>query len=160
MIITRMTMPPCAESATIIKACSNAGPLSAVTLTILPARKIELNLLQKISTIPTFILGAPFSYYPRGLKTRKKAYVLWREILSGRKILAVRVRSLLPCSQSVGSVGPESAAVVMRRPPSSMRRHCLIVVTFTFVAFSGTDSSVEFVGPDFIEFQLFRAKLV
>ena len=32
---------------------------------------LELNLLQKISTIPTFILGAPFSYYPRELKMDK-----------------------------------------------------------------------------------------
>ena len=29
------------------------------------------NLLQKISAIPTFILGAPFSYYPRELKMDK-----------------------------------------------------------------------------------------
>ena len=32
---------------------------------------LELNFLQKIYTIPTFILGAPFSYYPRELKRRK-----------------------------------------------------------------------------------------
>ena len=32
---------------------------------------LELNLLQKNSAIPTFILGAPFSYYPRELKMDK-----------------------------------------------------------------------------------------
>ena len=34
-------------------------------------RPLELNIFQKISTIPTFILGAPFSYYPRELKMDK-----------------------------------------------------------------------------------------
>ena len=32
---------------------------------------LEPKLLQKISAIPTFILGAPFSYYPRELKMDK-----------------------------------------------------------------------------------------
>ena len=32
---------------------------------------LELKLLQKFSAIPTFILGAPFSYYPRELKMDK-----------------------------------------------------------------------------------------
>ena len=34
-------------------------------------RPLELNFFQKISTIPTFILGAPFSYYPRELQMDK-----------------------------------------------------------------------------------------
>ena len=31
----------------------------------------KVNFLQKISAIPTFMLGAPFSYYPRELKMDK-----------------------------------------------------------------------------------------